>query len=190
MALCGTISENTFDIVATLSFQWFYMILKHNKWCFKNSRTYFSELGQQWFRQGLVACSAPSHDPYRCLIIANWTLSNIHQWNLNKDTNVLIYKNALYNIICEIATILFDSSVDIPLYYFRIKKTELGLACSTTQIVWLLYKAPRSMSSLLHHKTVCMRFERCPFISRIPRQTKRQICTVKFLIKVAPNSKS
>ena len=47
-----------------------------------------SELGQHWFRQWLVAYSAPSHYRNQCWFIVNWTLRNKLQWNSNQNTSL------------------------------------------------------------------------------------------------------
>ena len=49
-----------------------------------------SELGQRWFRQWLVACSAPSHYLDQCWVIVNCILRNKPQWNQN--TKLFIHK--------------------------------------------------------------------------------------------------
>ena len=43
-----------------------------------------SEVGHHWFRQWLVACSAPSHCLNQCWLIINWALRNKLHWNSNK----------------------------------------------------------------------------------------------------------
>ena len=50
-----------------------------------------SELGQDWFRQWLVACSAPSHYPNQCSLIVNWTLRNKLQWK-SKRNSIISFK--------------------------------------------------------------------------------------------------
>ena len=45
------------------------------------------ELGQQRFRQGPVAYSAPSHHMNQCRLIVNRTHGNKHQWNSNRIQN-------------------------------------------------------------------------------------------------------
>ena len=45
-----------------------------------------TNLGHQWFRWWLVACSAPSHYLKQCSIIVNWTLRNKFQSQSCKDT--------------------------------------------------------------------------------------------------------
>ena len=67
---------------------------------------YVSESGQHWFRQWLVAYSAPSQYLNKWRFIVNWTLRNKLQWNFNQDTKFFIHKNASENIVCEKATIL------------------------------------------------------------------------------------
>ena len=59
------------------------------------------ELGQQWFRWWLVACSAPSHYLNQCWLIVNWALRNKVQLNSNQNTKFLIHKNAFGNVLCE-----------------------------------------------------------------------------------------
>ena len=65
-----------------------------------------SESDQHWFRQWLVACSAPSHYLNQCCYIVNWTFRNKLQWNLNRNTKLSIQENAYDNIVCEMAAIL------------------------------------------------------------------------------------
>ena len=65
-----------------------------------------SELGHQWFRYWLVACSAPSHYLNQCWFIVNWTLAKISQGNLNWNTITFVQENAFENVVCEIAAIL------------------------------------------------------------------------------------
>ena len=54
------------------------------------------ELDRQWFRQWLVACSAPSHCLNQYLIIVNWTPANL---NLNRI--IFIQENAFENVVCQ-----------------------------------------------------------------------------------------
>ena len=63
------------------------------------------ELGQHWFRQWFVACSAPSHYLNQCWLIVNWTLRNKIQWNLNQNTKLFIHENAFENDFCEMEAI-------------------------------------------------------------------------------------
>ena len=63
-------------------------------------------LGQPWFRQCLVACSAPSHCLDQCWLIVNSTLRNKLQWNSNQNTKLFIHENAYENVVCEMAAIL------------------------------------------------------------------------------------
>ena len=44
-----------------------------------------SESGQHWFREWLVAYSAPSHYLNQCWVIVNWTLRNTLLWNFYQD---------------------------------------------------------------------------------------------------------
>ena len=50
------------------------------------------ELGHHWFRQWLVACSAPSHYLNQCRNIVNCTFRNKLQWNFNQNSNIFIKK--------------------------------------------------------------------------------------------------
>ena len=59
-----------------------------------------------WFREGLVAWTAPSHYLKQCWIIVDWTLKNKFQWHLNRNSNILIQENALEHVVCELASIL------------------------------------------------------------------------------------
>ena len=54
--------------------------------------------GQHWFRQWLVACSAPSHYLNQCWVIVNWTTRKKNTQN----SKLFIHKN----IVCEMAAIL------------------------------------------------------------------------------------
>ena len=65
-----------------------------------------SELGKHWFRQWLVASSAPSHYLNQCWLIVNWTLRNTPQKNSNQNTKVFIHENAFECVGCEMAAIL------------------------------------------------------------------------------------
>ena len=65
-----------------------------------------SELYQHWFRQWLVACSAPSHSLNQCWGIVNWTIGNKLQWNSIKNSNILIQENAFEDVVREMAAIL------------------------------------------------------------------------------------
>ena len=61
-----------------------------------------SPLCWYWFRQFLVAWSAPSHCLNRWWFIINWDIGNIFQWNLNK-INIFsfiycIWKFRLHNV--------------------------------------------------------------------------------------------
>ena len=60
-----------------------------------------------WFRKWLVAWTAPSHYLNHCWNIVNWALRNKFQWNFNRNSNIFIQENALENVVCEMASILF-----------------------------------------------------------------------------------
>ena len=55
-----------------------------------------SESGQHWFRQWLVAYSAPSHYLKQCWVIVNWTLRNKLQWNFNQNIKRFIHKKSIW----------------------------------------------------------------------------------------------
>ena len=65
-----------------------------------------SESDQHWFRQWLVAYSAPNHYLNQCWVFVNWSLRNKLQWNFNQNANLLIHKNVTENIVFETAAIL------------------------------------------------------------------------------------
>ena len=49
---------------------------------------------------------APNHYLNQWWNIVNWTLRNNLQWNFNWNSNIFIRKNALENVVCEMASIL------------------------------------------------------------------------------------
>ena len=55
-----------------------------------------SELGKHWFRQWLVAYSAPSHYLNQCQLITNWTHGNKLQWKFNQNTRLFIHKKSTW----------------------------------------------------------------------------------------------
>ena len=50
--------------------------------------------------------SAPSHYLNQCWHIVNWTLRNKLQWNLNRNSYILIQENTFENVVCEMASLL------------------------------------------------------------------------------------
>ena len=64
------------------------------------------ELGHHWFRQWLVACSAPSHYLNQCWNIVNWTFRNKLQWIFYRNSNIFIQEIAFENVVCNVASIL------------------------------------------------------------------------------------
>ena len=60
---------------------------------------YVGELGQNWFRWWLFACSTTSPDLNQCWLIVNWTISNKLPWNLNKNTSVFIDENSMVDLL-------------------------------------------------------------------------------------------
>ena len=55
-----------------------------------------------------MARSAPSHYLNHSWNIANWTLRNRPQWNLNPNLNIIIQENAFESVLCKMAAILFQ----------------------------------------------------------------------------------
>ena len=73
---------------------------------FGPSNVYMRQLSNHhWFRQWLVAWSAPSHCLNQCWNIVNWTLENKFQWNRNRNSNILIQENAFEYVVCQMASI-------------------------------------------------------------------------------------
>ena len=61
------------------------------------------QINQHWFRQRLVAWTAPSNYLDQCLNIVNSTLRNKFQWNLNRN---FFHENAFENVVWKMSTIL------------------------------------------------------------------------------------
>ena len=59
-----------------------------------------------WFRQWLVAWSAPSHYLNQYWNIVNSNLWNKLQWNLKRNSCIFIQENAFESVVCETAAIL------------------------------------------------------------------------------------
>ena len=68
--------------------------------------TCINEIGQHWFRQWLVAYSTPNHYPNQHWVIVNWAIGNKLQWNMNRNTKLVIHENAFENVASEMAAIL------------------------------------------------------------------------------------
>ena len=58
-----------------------------------------------WFREWLVAWSAPSHYLNQSWNIVNWTLRNKLQWNFNHNSYIFIDENAFENVVWKMAAI-------------------------------------------------------------------------------------
>ena len=65
-----------------------------------------SQSDQYWFRQWLVAYSAPNDYLNQCRVDVNWTFRNKITWNLNRNAKLFVHKNAFENIFSEMAAIL------------------------------------------------------------------------------------
>ena len=59
-----------------------------------------------WFRWKFVAWLVPSHYLNQCWNIDNWTIGNKLQWNLNRNSYILIKQNAFKDVIRKMVTIL------------------------------------------------------------------------------------
>ena len=58
-----------------------------------------------WFRQWLVAWSAPSHYLNQWWNIVNLTPRNKFQWNVNQNSYIVIEENAFENVVWKMASI-------------------------------------------------------------------------------------
>ena len=56
-----------------------------------------SEQGQDWFRQWLVACSAPSHYLNQCWLIVNWTIRNKTSVKFEWKQNTFYSRKCIWN---------------------------------------------------------------------------------------------
>ena len=56
-----------------------------------------------------MACRLDGAKPFPepMLDNVNWTLINKFQWNVIRNSNIFIQENALQNVVCEMASILF-----------------------------------------------------------------------------------
>ena len=59
-----------------------------------------------WFRQWLVAWTAPSHYRIQFWLIVNWTLGSKLQWNPNRNLYIFIQQNALEIVVRKLVAIL------------------------------------------------------------------------------------
>ena len=57
---------------------------------------------------GLLSNLVPSHYQNQYWENVNGTIENKLQWNLNQNMTIFIQENAPENVICELATILFQ----------------------------------------------------------------------------------
>ena len=97
---------------------------------------YVNESGQHWFRQWLVACTAPSHYPNQSWFIVNWFFIDKLQWNFNQNTKPFIHENASENIVCENAAFLFRGRWDKSVT--RCCRLYDSLVSTKTIILWCL----------------------------------------------------
>ena len=65
-----------------------------------------SKLFHHWFRQWLVAWTAPSHYLKQCWNVINWTIRNKPHWNLNRNPYIFFQENAFQYCVWKMATIL------------------------------------------------------------------------------------
>ena len=105
--------------------------------CFNSLRPSDAYMRRQtnhhWFREWLVAWTAPSHYLNQCLNIVNSTLRNKLQWNFNRNSNIFIQENVLENGVCEMASILSrPQCVNSFMLFLRCLFTGTGeIACLT-----------------------------------------------------------
>ena len=64
------------------------------------------QTNRHWFRQWLVAWSAPSHYLNQCWDIAHWTHRNKLQWNFYQNSYIFIQENPFENGVWKMASIL------------------------------------------------------------------------------------
>ena len=64
------------------------------------------QTNHHWFRQWLVAWTAPSHYLNQCRNILNLTPRNKLQWNFNRYSNIFIQENPFQNVVWKMAAIL------------------------------------------------------------------------------------
>ena len=70
------------------------------------TQIYVSKLTNIGFRKWLGAWTAPSHYLNQWWNIVNWTLTNKLQWIFNRNSYIFIQKDALENVVSEMASIL------------------------------------------------------------------------------------
>ena len=81
---------------------------------------------------GLDDGLSPGHYLIQCWSIVNWNITNKFQWNLKRNLYIFIPKNALENVVCEMASICLGLNV---LTLNVREPSYLGL---TRSISWLL----------------------------------------------------
>ena len=102
------------------------------------------DLGQHWFGQRIVACSAPSHYLSQFWPITKWNVPNKLQWNCNKDTysffheneNVLaavlamlnVVTNQFKRIVWNVTSVSFSFSLIVQLWVLERKGMALSLS--------------------------------------------------------------
>ena len=97
------------DIMNVFSYKVFSIELPskdtHNS--FRSSGAYIhQQINHHWFRQWLVAWTAPSHYLNQCRNIVNLTQRNKLQWNFYRYSYILIEENPFQNVVWKMAAIL------------------------------------------------------------------------------------
>ena len=64
-----------------------------------------ASVNYKWLKQWLVTWPAPSHCLNQCWNVANWTLWNKIQWNLNHKSCIFTHENAFENVVGKMAAI-------------------------------------------------------------------------------------
>ena len=72
------------------------------------------------------ACTPRRHHMNQCWLVVIWTLGNNFQSKFNQNRSIFIQENALKNVVCKMAAILFQSRCDNPYMacHMRIKQPE------------------------------------------------------------------
>ena len=73
-------------------------------------------------RWWLVAWSAPNHYLNQCWLIVNWTLGNIPQWNLDRNSYFFIQANTAENVVGQMTAMLYlpDTTLSVRMWLIRI----------------------------------------------------------------------
>ena len=104
--------------------------------------TCVSKLGQHWFRLWFVAYTVLSHYPQQCWNTVHWPPRNKLQWNINRNTTLLLHKNVFDNVVYENTK---TKIIWIPLRYYQ---TSGGVE-SQRQLV---FQVQGGVTGVIYHK--------------------------------------